>query len=65
MYSKTIMEVLLNQKRRVNACEQTCHLYSVFTYIYSLLIEKDLCECRNISVNFWPFFQRSFHFFCC
>jgi hypothetical protein len=29
-----------------------CHHYSVFTYIYSLVIEKDLCEYRNISVKF-------------
>ena len=28
-----------------------CHLYHVFTYIYSLLIEKDICVCRNISVK--------------
>ena len=26
--------------------------YCVFTYIYSLLIEKDLFECENISVKF-------------
>ena len=25
------------------------HLYHVFTYIYSLLIKKDICYCRNIS----------------
>ena len=29
-----------------------CHLYCVFTYNYSLLIEGDLCECWNISVKF-------------
>ena len=29
-----------------------CHLYSEFTYIYFLLIEKDLHECRNVSVKF-------------
>ena len=27
-------------------------LYCVFTYIYSHLMEKDICDCRNISVNF-------------
>ena len=27
-----------------------CHLYRVFTYIYSLLIEKDICDCWNISI---------------
>ena len=27
------------------------HLYCVFTYI-SLLIEKDLCECQNVSAKF-------------
>ena len=25
--------------------------YRVFTYIYSLLIMKDLCECQNLSVK--------------
>jgi hypothetical protein len=29
-----------------------CHLFRVFIYIYSLLIEKDLCECWKISVKF-------------
>ena len=29
-----------------------CHLYCVFTYNYSLLIEKDICDHRNISNNF-------------
>ena len=24
--------------------------YRVFTYIHSILIEKDICECRNVSV---------------
>ena len=33
-------------------CHMCSHLYCVFTYIYSLLIEKDLHECRNISVKF-------------
>ena len=27
------------------------HLYCVFTYIYSLLIEKDICDCQNVSVK--------------
>ena len=27
-------------------------LYCVFTYIYSLKIEKGLCECRNLSVKY-------------
>ena len=27
------------------------HLYCVFTYIYSLLIEKDIYNCRNVSVK--------------
>ena len=26
-------------------------LYHVFTYIYSLLIEKDICDCQNVSVK--------------
>ena len=24
----------------------------MFTYIYSLLIEKDICDCRNVSIKF-------------
>ena len=28
-----------------------CHVYSVFTHIYSLLIEKDTWDCRNISIK--------------
>ena len=28
------------------------NLYCVFTYIYCLLIKKDLCEHQNVSVNF-------------
>ena len=51
-----ITDVFLNQKR-VNICEYTvkmtsCHLYRVFTYIYCLLIEKDICDCQNISNKF-------------
>ena len=49
------------------------HLYCVFTYIYSLLIEEEICDCRNISsasvclfVSFiWislQFFSKSFLF---
>ena len=43
------------------------HLYHVFTYIYSLLIEKDIYECRNISNKFpciceISFFGKSFPF---
>ena len=30
-----------------------CHLFYVFTYIYSLLTEKDLFECWNVSVKFF------------
>ena len=55
-----ITDAFLDQKR-VNVCEhpvkmvaQGRHLYHVFTYIYSLLIEKDICDHRNIS---------SFHMF--
>ena len=28
-----------------------CHLYCVFTYIYSLLIEKDIYDCWNVLVK--------------
>ena len=44
-----------------------CHLYCVFTYIYSLLIEKDICDCWNVSVEIpclcVAFIRRSLHFF--
>ena len=33
-----------------------CHLYCVFTYIYSLLIEKDICNCQNVSLHFFQIF---------
>ena len=47
----TITDVSLNLKR-VNVCERTwCHLYCVFTYIYSLLILKDISDCQNVSVK--------------
>ena len=40
-------------KTRCSSCDTlTWHqIYCVFTYIYSLLIEKDLCDCQNISVK--------------
>jgi hypothetical protein len=41
-----------------------CHLYLVFTYIYSLLIEKDICNHQSISVKL-PcvlFIRRFLHF---
>ena len=28
------------------------HLYCVFTYIHALQIDRDLCECRNVLINF-------------
>ena len=28
------------------------HLYSVFSYIYSLSVDEDLCESRNVSIKF-------------
>ena len=45
-----------------------CHFYRVFTYVYSLLIEKDICDCQNIQNKFpcvcvcVPFLRRSLHF---
>ena len=29
-----------------------CHLNHVFTYIYCLVIEKDICDSQNVSVKF-------------
>ena len=59
--------------REVNICEHTwCHLCSVFTYIYSLLIKKDICDCWNVSIisfhlclspgDLFIFFGKSFLF---
>ena len=41
-----------------------CRLFHVFTYFYSLLIEKDICDRRNISIKLLcvPFVRRSLHF---
>ena len=42
-----------------------CHHYHVFTYIYSLLIEKGICDRQNISsfhVFVWTLIRRSLHF---
>ena len=38
------------------------NLCRVFTYIYSLLIEKDICDCCNACL-YVPFIRRSLHFF--
>ena len=48
-YVSTFTEIFLNQKR-MNVCEHTVKLE--FTNIFSLLIQKDLCECRNESIKF-------------
>ena len=61
-------KVCVNQKS-VNVCEQTiqdtgmkqpsyCQLYCVFTFIRHFLIDKDVCNCQNISL----FSQCSFVF---
>jgi hypothetical protein len=72
----TITAVILNLKR-VNVCEQMvktaprttvtwCCPHHVFSYIYSLLIEKDICDHQKFSVKFlcvyMSFIRRSFHF---
>ena len=46
-----ITDAFLNQKRE-NVCEHMVkmmwhHLYRIFTYIYSLLIEKCICDHQN------------------
>jgi len=38
-------------KAHINTCDMWCHLYCVFSYIYSLLIERDICDCWNVSVK--------------
>ena len=43
-----------------------CCIYHLFTYIYCLLIEKYICDCRNVSIKLSfcvPFVHRSLHFF--
>jgi hypothetical protein len=41
-----------------------CHLYHMITYIYSLLIEKDICDCQNVPIKLpcVSFNRRSLHF---
>jgi hypothetical protein len=47
-----ITDVFLDQKR-VNVCECLVKMASdVFTYIYSLQIEKHICDHQNISNKF-------------
>ena len=55
----TITDAFLDQKR-VNVPEHTAKMestlmwhrrYYVFTYIYSLLIKKDICDHQNISIK--------------
>ena len=48
----TIIDIFLDQKR-VNVCEDTVKTAPrrVFTHIYSLQIEKDICDHRNVSVK--------------
>ena len=55
-YKKEQIEVFLNRER-INVCEHTVKVashdsYYVFTYNYSLLIEKGLCEYQNVSFKF-------------
>ena len=51
-YISTITDVFLNQKR-INVCEHMEKMASHgFTYIYSLLIENDICDHQNISSKF-------------
>jgi len=43
----------------VVAVIRNCHMIPsllVFTYIHALLIDKDLCECQNISIKFLVLF---------
>ena len=46
-----IVEIVGRRTVAIHSNEQTLHLYRIFTYIYSLLIEKDICNRRNISVK--------------
>ena len=39
------------KKNRITYCQDYA-IFTVFTYIYFLLIVKDLCESQNISVKF-------------
>ena len=49
-----ITDVFLHQTR-LNVCEHTAKtvacLYHVFTFIYSPLIEKDICDCQNVLIK--------------
>ena len=54
-------DVFLNQKK-VNWCKHTIKMLShVFKYIYSLLINKDICECQNVSGSLTDVFMCAFY----
>ena len=44
-----ITDIFLNQKR-VNVCEHTVRSCPHHVFGYILLIEKDICDCQNISI---------------
>ena len=65
IYNTWKLNWCFNNQKRINVCEQTVkmvtwyHLYCV--HIYSLLIEKYICDCWN--VFFWYMFPLSFPIF--
>ena len=54
----TTTYVFLNQKSAI---------FTVFSHVFSLMVEKDICDCGNISVKLpcvcVPYIRRSLYFF--
>ena len=48
----SLPEALLATKKKFSVFVTWLYLYCVFTNIYSLLIDKDLCESKKISIKF-------------
>ena len=47
----TVTEALISNQKRENVCEDTVH-DAMSSYIDPPLIDKDLHECQNVSINF-------------
>ena len=46
---------------RESICEQLCKNDAIFTYIYSLPTEKDIYDCRTVSILSFRVFICTFH----
>ena len=51
-HSSTFVTYFWTHKGWYHVTGMWCHLYCVLTYPHFLLVDKDLHECQNISINF-------------